>query len=147
MIKFALKGWEKTFGARKQDDVIDGWKKSVARESLAAFRAGMLGSHSGKIYRRRGGRIHRASVNVSEGEYPANDTGELLESSQARILSKEIVIGTTAAHARFLRTGTRHMERRRMSDNALKEGAEKAKPKSRGWVKFQRAKQGQKIDT
>jgi hypothetical protein len=104
----------------------------------------MLGPHSGRIYRRRGGRRHQASVNRPGAEYPANDSGRLLASLKSRQTKDSATIGTDAHYAKYLRTGTRKMARRKMSDHALTEGAEAAKGQSVGWVQWARGKGARK---
>lgn len=75
---------------------------------------------TGRKYRRRG-RLHQASVNRSLAEYPAKDTGALFKSASKRVSATEFEIGTGMFYSRFLRDGTRKMERRKMSDTALEE--------------------------
>jgi phage gpG-like protein len=137
MSVFKLKGW-RAFGVNLRRPVINSWLRVVRAKSQEAFARGMLGNHTGQVYRRKGGRTHQASA---PGEFPANDTGGLLASLKSHQRKDEATIGTDTYYARFLRDGTRHMARRRMSDDALKAGRKAAADKSRGWIGFQRDKQ------
>lgn len=140
MIQVRFKGWGR-FNAGVQRPVVKRWLTEVRAKSQGAFARGMLGPHSGNVYRRRGG-DHTASVNKSGAEFPANDSGRLLASLRSHQTRNEATIGTNMFYARFLREGTGIMKRRKMSDNALAAGARAAKPKSRGWIAFQKAKKG-----
>ena len=135
MMAFSFKGWSKFF-AQKNQRVVRSWLQTVGDQAQRVFTAGLLGAHSGQIYRRRGG-THRASA---PGEYPANDTGNLLASLRQKTSDTEATIGTNVFYAKFLREGTRKMARRKMSDNAIVEGAKRAKPASRGWVAWSKGK-------
>lgn len=128
-MRLSLLGWGRLHAVVNRD-LIRRWLARVAIESEAVFKAGMLGSHSGRIYVRRRG-LHQASA---PGEYPANDTGRLLASIKSSSNDTEATIGTSMYYARWLRGGSRHMARRKMSDNAIQEGAARASPSSRGIV-------------
>lgn len=132
MIRLSFTGWAR-FQAAKQPRVIRRWLRMVARESEAAFKAGINGSHSGNIGKRRDGSTFTRS---SPGEFPARDSGALLASLRSESDGNEAIVGTNVAHSIFLRNGTRFMARRRMSDDALRIGAAKAEPASRGWVQW-----------
>jgi len=119
--------WRK-FSARKRDDRVLSFMQRVATGSEAAFRSGMLGGHSG-----RRGRVRQAS---SPGEYPASQSGSLLGSIRSKASMRRVDIGTSAAHAIYLRSGTRRMARRKMSDDALKAGVEQARSSLSGWVEW-----------
>lgn len=138
-MSFEFKNWNE-FGSTLNRPRISGWLGTVRKEAQDIFKAGMLnGPHTGRIYRRKG-RLHRASVNSAEAEYPANDTGALLSSLKTRQTKDSATIGTNVFYSRFLRTGTSRMQRRRMSDNAMKESLVKTQSLT-GWVKFARGKQ------
>lgn len=113
------------------------WLTLVRLSSLEAFRRGMRSPKSGRIYRRRG-RLHRASA---PGEYPAVDTGNLIASMKSHQRKNEVGIGTNMFYARFLRTGTSKMARRKMSDNALREGIDASKGKHKGFVRWRKMSQ------
>lgn len=136
-----------TMVARIDQKVIDRWFRAVRGRSQEAFARGMLGPHTGRLYKRTGG-SHRASVDNDEKEYAANDSGKLLASLRSKQSKTEVKIGSGDRstqvgkwnYADLLRTGTKKMARRRMSDNALQEGADAARPQSRGWMAWQGAK-------
>ena len=134
MIELQFIPWAR-FRARRMPKVTTSWLRRVRNEATITFRAGMLGPHTGRIYRRRG-KPHQASA---PGEYPAKDTGRLLASLKAASNPQEAVIGTNMPYSKWLREGTRKMARRKMSDNALREGrAAAGHPK--GWVAWARSK-------
>lgn len=143
MIIFEAKNWRR-FGATKARPVLRRWLKAVLDESQAVFRAGMAGRHTGRIYRRRGGRLHQASVNRAGAEYPANDSGRLMASMKRAQKVDEATLGTDMYYAKFLAEGTRKMKRRRMSKEALMTGGVRARPKSKGWVKWARSNRARK---
>lgn len=132
MLRF--KPWRE-FAARVDQKVIRRFLDQVAKDSEKAFRRGMRGPKSGKVYSGRSGRKIKASA---AGEYPAIDTGGLEGSIRTRVTATSATIGTSRFYARFLREGTRHMARRKMSDDALKEGIETARHRLKGFVKWQR---------
>ena len=129
MFTLIFKPWRK-FTARKRDDRVLSFMERVATGAEDAFRSGMTGGHSG-----RRGRVRQASA---PGEYPASQTGALLGSIRSRANLRRVDVGTSAAHAVYLRYGTRKMARRKMSDDALKEGIEKARSSLTGWVEWNR---------
>lgn len=133
MISFEFTGWHK-FRAKKKPEVLRKWLGNVRDQAQRVFTAGMLGAHSGQIYYRRRGR-HQASA---PGEYPAHDTGGLIGSMRSHVSATEVTIGTDIFYAKFLREGTGQMARRKMSDDAMREGGKKARPTSRGWVAWAR---------
>lgn len=130
MLFLEFKPWGR-FWAKKNNKIIRQYLRAVKDKSQEIFKRGMLGPHSGRIYARRGGRLHQASA---PGEYPANDTGKLLASMRGRVTQIEATIGTNMYYARFLRTGTTKMARRKMSDNALREGRQASRGKLKGFV-------------
>lgn len=140
MIEISFKNWRQ-FGPNLDRGVIVTWLGQVRRKSRTVFRRGLLrGPHTGRIYRRRGG-SHRASVNRPLAEFPASDSGGLIRSIKDRQEQDRATIGTNQHYSIFLRYGTSKMQRRRMSQQALVEGAKDAKPSSRGWVKYHRGAQ------
>lgn len=114
---------------RKVDKLFLG---GVAEHSEKAFKLGIDSKKTGRIYNRNG-RRQQASA---PGEYPAVDTGALRASISTRVTSDSVEIGTSPFYARFLRNGTKIMERRKMSDNAIREGVEGARHLLKGWVKW-----------
>ncbi|MGL5734764.1 MAG: hypothetical protein ACRCYS_07850 [Beijerinckiaceae bacterium] len=128
-----IKPWSR-FKALKQQAAIRRWLMSVSKSSQSVFIAGMNGRHSGRIYRRRG-RIHQASA---PGEFPATDSGRLLASLKGQVMTDEAKIGTSAYYAKWLRGGSRKMQRRKMSDDAMKEGIAVNKGRAKGWVAWRK---------
>lgn len=116
----------------KSQDAIDNFLDAVGDESVKAFRRGIRSGKSGRVYKRRGG-SHRASA---PGEYPAKDTGALQASIDTARTPDSVQIGTGEFYAIFLRNGTRKMARRKMSDNALQEGSQRARGRLKNWVGF-----------
>lgn len=139
MFTLRTTSWAK-FGAKKYRPVLRNWLREVGKETRKVFTAGMKGRHTGRIYARKNG-FHRASVNRTEAEYPANDTGGLLASLRTTQQGdNSVTTGTNKHYARFLRQGTGKMRRRRMTDTALKEGGPNAAPHSRGWVQWNKGR-------
>lgn len=132
MIQLIFRPW-RIFFARKDQRAVAFWLAKVAKNAERVFKAGMRGGHSGKIYYRRG-KYHQASA---PGEYPAVESGRLIASMRSHSTINEAQIGTNMPYSRWLRTGTRHMARRKMSDNALREGKILSGSLGR-WVKWQR---------
>lgn len=114
--------------------IVRRFLRSAADMAEAAFKAGMDGPHTGWLYRRRRG-AHRASA---PGEYPAKDSGALRRSIRSRVNADSATIGTSTGYAKYLRTGTRRMRRRRMSDDALTEGVKRSRASLRGWIRWTR---------
>lgn len=133
-MRLTVSGWGRLV-ARLDEARIHSWLSQVASEGEAAFRAGLEGGHSGRIYRRRGGRVHQASA---PGEYPANDSGGLIASLRSESSNREAKIGTNQYYSHYLRSGTSKMARRKMSDDALREGIDRAAPAARGFVSWAR---------
>ena len=107
------------------------WLQSVANLSRRVFVEGIVsGPHTGRVYRRRGG-LHQASA---PGEFPANETGRLLSSLRTNTTANEAIIGTNTYYAHWLRNGSRRMQRRKMSDDALKAGRAGSVALARGIV-------------
>lgn len=110
--------------AIKDDAVKRRLLEDTANLAHQKFRSGMEASRGGRIYKRRGGRMHRASA---PGAWPAVDTGRLKGSIRTEIKPGSMTIGTSAKsdkgapYSLYLRTGTKKMARRKMSDDALKE--------------------------
>lgn len=112
-----FKPWRK-FTAYRDRNATQSFIDDTARTGERAFKQGVKGGpKTGRTYRKRGGRLHRASA---AGEFPANDTGGLLGSINSRSTRDRAEIGSSKFYAKFLRDGTSKMKRRKMSDNALK---------------------------
>jgi phage gpG-like protein len=125
-----------TFTANRDKAVDKRWLSNIQKEGVAAFKAGINGPHTGNIGRRKGGGTF---IRSAAGEYPARDSGDLLRSLKGQSDQKEAVIGTNVEYSKYLRLGTGKMARRKMSDNALKDGIQAA-PAPIGWVKFAKGK-------
>lgn len=132
LLRLTFKPWRQ-FRAVKDDAAIRAWMMDVAQASHRAFREGSEASRGGRVYRKRGGRIHRASA---PGAWPAKDTGGMLGSIRTQVSATQVVIGTNKFYSRFLRHGTRKMRRRKMSDDALKAGIAKARGRMRVFARF-----------
>jgi phage gpG-like protein len=117
MIEIDFKAWA-PFHAQYDKKAFKRWLQIVARESEKAFKGGMKGYPPAS----------------SPGQYPAIRTGRLRGSVATRVTDNSVVIGTHMPYSGYLRSGTRMMKRRKMSDNALQEGIEKAKKLSKKWV-------------
>lgn len=87
------------------------------------------GAKTGKVYK-RGNIQHQASA---PGEYPATDTGELINSITVKFASKGLrgVVESNAPHAAHLEFGTRNMAPRPF----LQPATEFARPKIRAMLK------------
>lgn len=113
----SISGW-KGLRVVKDKAVKQRFLFGVAEASRIAFIKGILSKKHGRIYKRRGG-DHRASA---PNEYPARDTGALLASIDTDVTAEHATIGTNMHYSIYLRMSTMKMERRKMSDDALKEG-------------------------
>jgi phage gpG-like protein len=136
MTSLTFKGWGK-FRAKKQPDVIKRWLGIVRSSSQDIFTRGMKGPHNGMLAKRKDGSIFHRST---PSQFPAVDSGMLLASLKTRQTIDSATIGTNMFYAKFLRTGTRLMKRRKMSDNAIRTGGTIARPASKGWVAWQRSR-------
>ena len=112
-----FKAWA-PFHAKYDKRAFKRWLQIVARESEKAFKGGMKGYPPAS----------------SPGQYPAIRTGALRASIRTRVTDNAVEISSNRPYSGYLRSGTRKMQRRKMSDNALKEGIEKAKRLSKKWV-------------
>jgi phage gpG-like protein len=117
MIEISFKQWA-PFWAKRDKRAFNRWLKVVAMESEKAFKSGM-------------GNFPPAST---PRQYPSVRTGRLRASISSQITNDSVTIGTHMPYSGYLRYGTRHMARRKMSDNALKEGMAAAKKRAGKWV-------------
>ena len=111
-----FKAWA-PFHAKYDKRAFKRWLQIVARESEKAFKGGMKGYPL-----------------VQASPHPAIRTGALRASIRTRVTDNAVEISSNRPYSGYLRSGTRKMQRRKMSDNALKEGIEKAKRLSKKWV-------------
>lgn len=109
--------------------------KTVAEESKKAFKKGMDGPHTGRIRKFRG-RSHQASAPLTE--YPANFSGRTKRSITTKVGITGVSIGARSPYSGYLRSGTKRMERRKMSDNALRSGLQIARRKLGSWVEWKK---------
>lgn len=108
---------------------VQEWLIASGDAIQAKFTAGLTGGHSGRKY------SNLPNQSSAPGEYPATQSGRLLGgTSKATVYGKEIEVGTTARHARYL-MGTRKMAKRKMFDSALQEAQ---KPDGPRFAKFRR---------
>ncbi|MGY3615668.1 hypothetical protein [Bradyrhizobium sp. USDA 10063] len=94
------------FYARKNDAEIQSWLQRVAKASEQAFKGGM-------------GNYPPASA---PGAWPNIRTGRLKGSIRTEVTNDSMTIGSNMPYSIYLRNGTSRMARRKMSDDALKEG-------------------------
>ena len=104
-ISFSFTPWRK-FHAAHDKSAIRRWLQSVADTSQQIF-TGSMGYHP---------------PSSSPGAWPNVRTAGLRRSVKTEVKAMEMTIGTSQPYSGFLRKGTRKMARRKMSDNALKEG-------------------------
>jgi phage gpG-like protein len=116
MIEISLKSWA-PFKAQRDKRAFNRWLKVVAQESEKAFK-----------------KMKKYPPASKSGQYPAVRTGRLRASISTIVTEDSVVIGTHMPYSSFLRYGTRKMARRKMSDNALKEGIAAAKKRASKWV-------------
>jgi len=109
MFTLEWKSWQ-SFKAYKTN-AWKRWLEEVAKQSEAAFKGGM-------------GNYPPASA---PGAWPNSRTGRLRGSIQTRVTEHEVTIGTNTPYSNYLRTGTSKMARRKMSEDALKEGMRAAR--------------------
>jgi len=115
-----------SFLARKNQSTITGWLQRVASASEAAFRKGAS--------RQWPGHPARGS---SPGQWPMRRSGGLLGSIRTEVTNNSMTIGTNQPYSVYLRNGTSRMGgRRKMSDDALKEGMHGARLGK--WVEWSR---------
>jgi hypothetical protein len=109
------------FRARKKPEEIRRWLRAVGDAGTAAFRSGM-------------GSYPPAS---DAGAWPHSRTGRLKGTIKSVVTNDSVTIGTSAPYSGFLRRGTSKMKRRKMSDDALKEGMRAGRLGR--WVEWSRA--------
>jgi len=120
MIEIDFKAWA-PFEAKKDQAAFRRWLKVVAEEATKAFKK--MGSYP------------PASTS---GQYPAVRSGRLRGSIATQVTDTMVLIGSHMPYSGYLRTGTRRMARRKMSDNALQEGMAAAKKRADKWVGWSR---------
>ena len=107
------------------DDEIARWIEGRLNNARNRFvQHVMTGSHGGRRYIKgvRGNIIHVASA---PGEYPATDTGQLVNSVRYDMIDRHSgELTSDVRHARFLTEGTSHMAPRKMLGDVLREELE-----------------------
>jgi len=116
-IEISFKAWA-PFKAKLDKRTFNRFLKVVAEESEKAFKSGMKGYPPAS----------------KPGRYPSVRTGRLRASIQTNVTADMVVVSTHMPYSGFLRHGTSKMKRRKMSDNALKEGIAAAKKRAGKWV-------------
>lgn len=117
-MRFVFKPWRRLTANYDEGRGFSRYLDAMASTTAGKLRAGLNSSQkSGRLYRYRGA-THRASA---PGEYPARRTGRLAGSVRIDRGPLAVTVGTSTKYAKYLRTGTRRMKRRNMSDTALKE--------------------------
>jgi phage gpG-like protein len=116
MIEISLKSWA-PFAAQVDEAKLQRWLKVVGEESVKAFK--------------KMGKYPPAS---RPSQYPSVRTGRLRASITSLVQGHTVIVGSHMPYSIYLREGTIHMPRRKMSDNALQEGIEKAKKRAGKWV-------------
>jgi phage gpG-like protein len=104
MIQIEFSPWG-TFHARKRPQEIRRWLRAVADASEKVFK-----------------KMSKYPPASTPGQFPAVRTGRLRASIRTVVSDKSMTIGTSMPYSIFLRMGTSKMARRKMSDDALKEG-------------------------
>lgn len=122
-----------TLVATYDDAAVQRFLQNVARTSHFKFRAGMEASRGGRVYRLKGGRMHKASA---PGAYPAIMSGATAASIRTEVKKDEMTLGTNTYYAKWLRSGTKKMKKRKMSPEALREGLEAARPSLGHFARF-----------
>ena len=121
MISIQFIPWS-PFRARKKPEAIRRWLREVANKSEAAFKGGM----------------GRGPAPSAPGAWPNVQTGRLRGSIRSEVTANSMTIGSNTPYSGYLRTGTSKMARRKMSDNALKEGM-RAAGRLDKWVEWTRS--------
>lgn len=110
------------FYARKRPNAVREWLDDIGKASVTVFRNGM-----NKQY----------PPASAPGAWPANRTGDLKGSIRHEVSGTLLTVGTGEVYSVYLRYGTTRMARRKMSDNALREGMAKA-GRIKRWVEWTR---------
>jgi phage gpG-like protein len=110
-----------TFRARKKPEEIRRWLRQIGDASVRAFKGGM----------------GRGPAPSAPGAWPNVQTGRLRGSIRSEVTTSGVTVGSNTPYSGYLRTGTSKMARRKMSDNALKEGMRGARLAK--WVEFSRS--------
>lgn len=136
-MKLVFDPW-RTFTVKYKQTVVLRFLHDVAKTSETKFRRGVKNPpKTGRLYLING-RQHQASSQRTEAEYPANLSGQLLKSIKSRTTVNSATVGSNAPYSIYLREGTRDMNRRKMSDSALRESVPEARRRMGRWAVFTR---------
>jgi phage gpG-like protein len=108
--------------AHKDPTVVSRWLRTVADASETAFKGGMRGYPPAS----------------NSGQYPAVRSGRLRGSISTNVDADRMEVGSNAPYSIYLRLGTSRMRRRKMSDDAIKEGLDASKGRLGHWVTWSR---------
>jgi phage gpG-like protein len=124
-INLSFKFWG-PFHANKDPDAVRQWLDHIGKASVDAFRNGMVKNNPPPY-----------NNSSAPGEWPANRTGDLKGSIRHEVNGNVLTVGTGEIYAVYLRYGTTRMARRKMSDDALREGMKSAGNIKRwvGWTR------------
>ena len=120
--------------AVKHPEAVRGFLQDAADSTLRLLRTGMLGPKTGRVYKRKSG-THRASA---ANEYPARDGGALFSSAGSVVKTTQEQTGTSRPYSIYLKTGTRKMRARRMSDQAHREAMPGVRARMKAFAGWQR---------
>jgi len=135
MFKITFQPWRR-FVAYRDRRVTTTFMRDAAKEFNKEYRKAIASPpKTGRMYRRKHG-LHQASRPLTE--YPANETGALQNSVRSDATSDTATVGTTMFYGKFLREGTRKMQRRKMSDNIVRDNTPRILARLRGWVVWKR---------
>ncbi len=112
-MRFKFTPWPE-LTVEKDQALIDRWLFLYGAAVKQRFIKGLTGPHSGIHYPRMPNR------SSAPGEFPATQSGRLLGGTKQETRANEVEVGSTAAHARFLR-GTKRMAPRKMFAEAMQE--------------------------
>lgn len=136
-MKLVFDPW-RAFTVKYKQTVVLRFLHDVAKTSETKFRRGVKNPpKTGRLYLING-RRHQASSQRAEAEYPANLSGQLLKSIKSKATANTATVGSNAPYSIYLREGTRNMNRRKMSDSALKEAVPEARRRMGRWAIFTR---------
>ena len=116
MIGLEFEPW-RPFHATGDKAELQRWLHAVGQAGTEAFRSGM-------------GQYPPASA---PGAWPNSRSGRLKGSIRYTVANDTVTISTNMPYSGFLRSGTRKMARRKMSDNAMEEG-ERAAGRLKNWA-------------
>ena len=120
MIAIEFEAW-RPFYARKDLSTIKSWLQAIGDASKEAFIGGM-------------GTYPPASA---DGAWPNVRSGSLLSTIAVEVTADSMTIGSNMFYSKYLREGTSIMARRKMSDDALKEGMSRSGDVLARWVRWE----------